>query len=169
MLRITLSTLKARKLFSSCLLPLRVSVNYFIFAYSLKVFICVLRVLFNLIAQSYFLEFLSQCERMGQELGHSFRLSVFEYVSMDRSSSIYGISSIDMSLVPFPSHYFFSLSSGSYAFFFFFLGLNPRYMEVPRLGVELELQQPAYTTATETPTFELHLQYTPQLTAMPDP
>ena len=28
------------------------------------------------------------------------------------------------------------------------LGLHPRHMEVPRLGVQLELQPPAYTTAT---------------------
>ena len=33
-------------------------------------------------------------------------------------------------------------------FFFFFLG--PQHMEVPRLGVESELQLPAYTTATAT-------------------
>ena len=31
---------------------------------------------------------------------------------------------------------------------FFFLGLHPRHMEVPRLGVELELQPLAYPTAT---------------------
>lgn len=36
-------------------------------------------------------------------------------------------------------------------FFFVFLGLHPRHMEVPRLGVESELQLPAYTTATATP------------------
>ena len=37
-------------------------------------------------------------------------------------------------------------------FFFFwsFLGLLPWYMEVPRLGVQSELQLPAYPTATET-------------------
>ena len=35
-------------------------------------------------------------------------------------------------------------------FFFFFLGLHPQRMEVPRLGVESELQLPAYTTGTET-------------------
>ena len=34
--------------------------------------------------------------------------------------------------------------------FFFFLGLHPWYMEVPRLGVELELQLLAYTTASAT-------------------
>ena len=33
-------------------------------------------------------------------------------------------------------------------FFFVFLGLQPRHMEVPRLGVELELQLPAYATVT---------------------
>ena len=32
-------------------------------------------------------------------------------------------------------------------FLFVFLGLYPRHMEVPRLGVELELQLLAYTTA----------------------
>ena len=32
-----------------------------------------------------------------------------------------------------------------------FLGLYPEHMEVPRLGAELELQLPAYTTATAMP------------------
>ena len=32
--------------------------------------------------------------------------------------------------------------------FFFFLGLHLHHIEVPRLGVELELQLLAYTTAT---------------------
>ena len=47
--------------------------------------------------------------------------------------------------------YLFSLS---FFFFFFFLvslGLHPQYMKVPRLGVESELQLPAYCTATATP------------------
>ena len=35
-------------------------------------------------------------------------------------------------------------------FVYCFLGLHPWYMEVPGLGVELELQLPAYTTATAT-------------------
>ena len=35
--------------------------------------------------------------------------------------------------------------------FFFFLGLHSRHIEVPRLGVKLELQLPVYTTATATP------------------
>ena len=35
--------------------------------------------------------------------------------------------------------------------FFFFLGPHLWHMEVPRLGVQSELQLPAYTTATATP------------------
>ena len=34
---------------------------------------------------------------------------------------------------------------------FFFKGLPLWHMEIPRLGVNLELQRPAYTTATATP------------------
>ena len=34
--------------------------------------------------------------------------------------------------------------------FFFFLGPHPWHVEVPRLGNELELQLPAYTSATAT-------------------
>ena len=41
-------------------------------------------------------------------------------------------------------------------------------MESPRLGVELELQPVAYTTATATTGSELHLQPTPQLKAALD-
>ena len=40
-------------------------------------------------------------------------------------------------------------------------------MEVPRLGVELELQLPAYTTATAT--WDPSRTCDPQLMAMPDP
>ena len=40
-------------------------------------------------------------------------------------------------------------SEGLTLFFFFcFLGLYLRHMELPRLGVQLELQLPAYSTAT---------------------
>ena len=35
--------------------------------------------------------------------------------------------------------------------FFVFLGLHPRHIRVPRLGVHLELSPPAYATATATP------------------
>ena len=38
-----------------------------------------------------------------------------------------------------------------YFLFFCFLGLHLQHMEVPRLGVRLELQLPVYTTATATP------------------
>ena len=37
----------------------------------------------------------------------------------------------------------------------FFLGPKPQRMEVPRLWVKLELQLPAYTTATATATWDL--------------
>ena len=36
-------------------------------------------------------------------------------------------------------------------FFFCFLGLHLRHMEVPRLGVDSELQLPAYTPPTAKP------------------
>ena len=50
----------------------------------------------------------------------------------------------------------------SYVFFLFlffsrFLRLHPRHMDVPRPGVELELQLLAYVTATETAGSEAHL------------
>ena len=35
--------------------------------------------------------------------------------------------------------------------FFVFLGPHPHHMEVPRLGIKLELQLPAHTTATQDP------------------
>ena len=40
--------------------------------------------------------------------------------------------------------FFFSF----FSFLFYFLGLTLQHVEVPRLGVELELQLLAYTTAT---------------------
>ena len=40
--------------------------------------------------------------------------------------------------------------TSQYFFFFVFLGLNLQPMEIPRLGVKLELQLPAYITATAT-------------------
>ena len=38
-----------------------------------------------------------------------------------------------------------------FVLFLSFIGSHPRHMEVPRLGVELELWLLAYTTATATP------------------
>ena len=52
---------------------------------------------------------------------------------------------------------------------FCFFGPYLRHMEVPRLGVDLKLQLPAYTTATANTRSEPHLWPTSQLTAMPDP
>ena len=43
-----------------------------------------------------------------------------------------------------PDHLFFIF------YFFAFLGLHPQHMEVPRLGVQSELQLPAYAPATAT-------------------
>ena len=44
---------------------------------------------------------------------------------------------------PPPRNFFF-------CFFFVILGLLPQHMEVPRLGIKLELQLPTYATATAT-------------------
>ena len=53
---------------------------------------------------------------------------------------------------------------------FCFLGLHPRHMDIPRLGVESELQLPAYARATTHtgPDWVCNL-HTPQLTATWDP
>ena len=59
-------------------------------------------------------------------------------------------------LLSFLLHFLFSkrlfstLFPSSFYFFVFFLGPHLRRMKVPRLGVELELQLLAYTTATAT-------------------
>ena len=55
-------------------------------------------------------------------------------------------------------------------FFFCFLGPHLWHMEVPRLGVELELQLPAYTIAAamQDPNHICNL-YIPQLTVTLDP
>ena len=50
---------------------------------------------------------------------------------------------------------FFCLVNFIYLFIFGFLGPHPWHMEVPKLGVESELQLPAYTTATATPDLSL--------------
>ena len=50
-----------------------------------------------------------------------------------------------------------------------FLGPRPRHMEIPRPGVELELQLPAYPTATATKDPSPHLLPTPQLMGTLDP
>ena len=52
--------------------------------------------------------------------------------------------------------------------FFFALWAAPQHMEVPRLGVESELQLPAYTSHSHAGS-KPHLQPTPQLMATLDP
>ena len=66
--------------------------------------------------------------------------------------------------------FFHVLCEQKFLIFFFFLGLHPQHMEVPRLGVESELQLPAYTTDTamQDPSLICNI-YTPQLMATPDP
>ena len=50
-------------------------------------------------------------------------------------------------------------------FFFFFLGPYPWHMEVPRLGAVASGLHHSHSNIRS----KLHLQYTPQPTAMPDP
>ena len=56
-------------------------------------------------------------------------------------------------------------------FFFFFLGLKPWYMEIPRLGVQSELQLPAYTTSTamQDPSCICDLHHSSRQCWIPDP
>ena len=56
---------------------------------------------------------------------------------------------------------------GSVFVCFCFLGLQPQHMELPRLGVELELQLPAECHSRSDSGSEPNLRPTPQLTAMP--
>ena len=56
---------------------------------------------------------------------------------------------VSISNLGFPLGYFL------FVFIFVFLGLHPWHMEVPRLRVQLELQLPAYTTATAMPDLSL--------------
>ena len=52
---------------------------------------------------------------------------------------------------------------------FFSLWLHLRHMEVPRLGVQLELELPAYTTATATPDLSCVCNLHSSLQRKPDP
>ena len=44
--------------------------------------------------------------------------------------------------------YIFEIILNFFFFCLFFLGLHPWHMEIPRLGIQLELKMPAYATAT---------------------
>ena len=60
-------------------------------------------------------------------------------------SSVFGIYPLDASNIPVPSC---DNQSTYFILRIYFLGPQVQHMEVPRLGVELELQLPACTTAT---------------------
>ena len=62
-------------------------------------------------------------------------------------------------------HFYVQEENLCFFFFFLFLGLHVWHMEAPGLGIESELQLPAYTTAT---TMQECLQPTPWPTATPD-
>ena len=47
--------------------------------------------------------------------------------------------------------FFLTIKKDCFLVFFVFLGLYMRHMEVPRLGLQLELQLPAYAMATAIP------------------
>ena len=57
----------------------------------------------------------------------------------------------------------------SHNFFFFFLGLHPQHMKVPRLEVKSELQLLIHTTANSNGRSKPCLQTAPELRATPDP
>ena len=64
-----------------------------------------------------------------------------------------------------------SLWGLSLSLFFFCLGLYPWHKDIPRLGVQLELQLPVYTTATTTwdPSHICNPQHGSQQRRIPDP
>ena len=71
--------------------------------------------------------------------------------SVGEDENILGVKLVVM-VAPPSDKYLMSFNCTFYSdfFCFSFLGMHPRHMEVPRLGVESELQLPAYTTATAT-------------------
>ena len=80
------------------------------------------------------------------------------FITFDRLEFLYGI-------ISFLIEEFLSIF-----FVIFFLGPHPQHMEVPRLGVKLELHLPTYATVTEMADLtELHLRPTSQLMAMLHP
>ena len=84
--------------------------------------------------------------------------------------NVWGFSFYGTNFFPIDPVLSFSEQTFFYSFFVCFvcfLGPYPRHMEVPRLGVELELQPQAYTMATATPDPSLARDL--QLMATPDP
>ena len=84
--------------------------------------------------------------------------------SNQESQQKMGLSSINSYLFTylFIYFYFLFLYNDFYLFIFivifYFLGLHPQHIEVPRLGIKSELQLPAYATATQEPrcVYDLH-------------
>ena len=84
-------------------------------------------------------------------LSYKCRVVTFFYFASVREMSVF-ISEVFFCLLTTNFH-MISLSMISIFYLptsFFFLGLYLQHMEVPRLGVELELHLPAYATATAT-------------------
>ena len=81
----------------------------------------------------------SEVEKVVSELFPSFLMAVR---LNGRNYALYILCLFPMHTVPN-----FAYNKCSKKFFSFSLGLHPWHMEVPRLGVELELQLPSYTTA----------------------
>ena len=81
-------------------------------------------------------------------------LWIYGWVS---SFSVSKLISINLQLLLCKSNFKidFGVSWFYFIYLFIFLGLHPWHMEVPRLGIELELQLPAYTTSTATATPDL--------------
>ena len=73
-----------------------------------------------------------------------------------------------MPLLPVTTH-LFQDTAFLFSFPFFFLRPHLQHMEGPRLGVESELQLPAYGPQSPNAGSELHLLPTPQFVATPDP
>ena len=85
--------------------------------------------------------------------GHINNIEVFQPKNTKNTISLFIFSPLSICQCSFQYTSLIHLLSGlskSISFCFFFLGLHPRHMEVPRLGVESEIQLPAYTTARAT-------------------
>ena len=100
-----------------------------------------------------------------QETAGFGRGSPFCHVTWNLSGQVGGAIR-GLNCFPFPKDLSPSLS---FFFSFFFLGPYPRHMEIPRLGVESELQLSPYSTATAMQDPSQHLRSAPQFTTTLDP
>ena len=87
---------------------------------------------------------------------HFWILLMWSFSSLFIAIMSSNISSPSFCPFSFPNSYFLNITNStsilciSWFSFFFFLGLHPRHMEIPKQRVEWELQLSAYTTATAT-------------------